>query len=234
MDNQDKFELVLKKLDGLQKDFEQFKQSAATKAELQTLRESAATVDDKTEANYVVLKSLLDGMENRINSKFQQIDTKFEQTDTKFAQIDARFEQIDARFEQIDARFEQIDARFEQIDARFEQIDARFEQIDARFEQIDSRFEQIDAKFEQIDTRFEQIDAKFEQVDAQFHMVFQQLKQLDEKVTNGFNQISHCLQDMQKVLILISERQDRQDERLNQQEKAIFIIQQKLRKLSGE
>lgn len=91
----------------------------------------------------VVTITQLDGLERRLDARFEEIDARFEQIDARFEQIDARFEEFDARFEQIDARFEQIDARFELIDARFEQIHARFEPYDLHILSVGKRFDEI-------------------------------------------------------------------------------------------
>jgi len=43
------------------------------------------------------------------------IDKRFEQVDKRFEQVDKRFEQVDKRFEQVDRRFEQMDRRFDEL-----------------------------------------------------------------------------------------------------------------------
>ncbi len=54
--------------------------------------------------------------------------------------MDARFEAIDARFEAIDARFEAIDARFTTMDVRLDSIERRLDDLDGEVAHLARRF----------------------------------------------------------------------------------------------
>ncbi|SFJ43208.1 hypothetical protein [Thermoflavimicrobium dichotomicum] len=91
MSDNDKLDLILQKLNTMQSDIDHLKANMVTREEVQAAKESAASVDDKAEAGYVVLKSLLDGMENRLRNEFNNVYERIELMDDK---IGHGFEQI--------------------------------------------------------------------------------------------------------------------------------------------
>lgn len=94
--NDAQFERLMAEIQGIKEKME----NLATREEvmkvsdtLQSITtETAAAVEHKAEANDVLLKSLLDGLENRLTAKINQLDGKLDQVGSK---IDKLEEKID-------------------------------------------------------------------------------------------------------------------------------------------
>lgn len=116
--------------------YEEFKQVVTT---LETIVEgevsaSKEKVEDKAEAGDMLLKSLLDGLETRINRKFGVIETN---QLTIMENINGLLEKLDKKFEQDEIHKEKLNDLLEEIVDKHKTYDDTFRFFDERLRTLD-------------------------------------------------------------------------------------------------
>jgi hypothetical protein len=90
--------------------------AAATKEQL----------ENKVEAGDVLLKSLIDGLENRMNQRFENLENRLDGLENRFDGLENRFERLESRFEGLETRMNQ---RFEGLEHRMEGLENGMKQV---------------------------------------------------------------------------------------------------------
>lgn len=96
-----------------------------------------------------------------------------------------------------------------------------FTNIGERFEKVDERFEKIDQRFKKIDERFDKVDERFEKVEEEIKIKF-------DKVLTGQDKILKELVDLRTENMVNANLYQRHDEKLENHEKRIIIVERKL------
>ncbi len=116
--------------------------------------------------------------------------------------------------------FPMLDNKFSKIDNRLAKADDRFAKIDDRFDKIDNRFAIIDNRFAIIDNRFAKIDDRFDKIEGEIQEKF-------DKVLTGQDKILKIIEDLRSDNTASLESEKRQEEKLENHEMRIKIIEQK-------
>lgn len=103
-----------------------------------------------------------------------------------------------------------------------------FPALDYKFAKIDDKFAKIDDKFAKIDDKFAKIDDKFAMMDKRFDGIDKEIQEKFDKIMIGQDKLFKIIEDLRSDKIAGSEACKRQDQKLENHEIRIKVVEQKI------
>ena len=99
------------------------------------------TVAIALSAQMALMISMISGLREDTNQRFNQVDQRFSQVNQRFNQIDQRFNQIDQRFNE---RFNGMEQRLDRMEQRLDGFDERLRAVEIAFAKVDQRLSTLE------------------------------------------------------------------------------------------
>lgn len=87
--------------------------------------ETAISLEHKQESGDVLLKALIDGLEDRINQQFDMVDQRLKSLEHQFNQ---RFEELDTRLEAMEQRLVKVKTDLKEMGHRFDRVENQLQE----------------------------------------------------------------------------------------------------------
>ena len=97
-------------------------------------------------ATQLMLTTLRKQIKSEINSLEKKLDSKFNQVDSQFSQVESRFSQVESRFNQVESRFNQVDSKISQVESKINQVDSKIELVLAEMHRMAILVEEQNSK----------------------------------------------------------------------------------------
>lgn len=138
--------------------------------------------------------------------------------------------------------------RFDGIDGRFDAVDKRLDGMDKRFDGMDKRFDGMDKRFDGMDKRFTDaedfIGGMKVEMEERFSETNDKITATTDKMTKGFTDVYHKLDDMRNDIRRVDNKVDMAKESLYRLEKrstedivavgtSLIDLRKKVKKLEG-
>lgn len=106
-------------------------------------------------ATQLMLTTLRKQIKSEINSLEKRLDSKFNQVDSQFSQVESRFNQVDSKFSQVESRFNQVDSKIELVLSEIHRIAILMEEQNSRNKFVLDGYASLYERQDRIELRFD-------------------------------------------------------------------------------
>ena len=106
-------------------------------------------------ATQLMLTTLRKQIKSEINSLEKRLDSKFNQVDSKFSQVESRFNQVDSKFSQVESRFNQVDSKIELVLSEIHRIAILMEEQNSRNKFVLDGYASLYERQDRLELRFD-------------------------------------------------------------------------------